>query len=396
MITKQEVEALLYQKLWDGPIVSFYLNLEEAGVTPPQFRERADGLLQNARHAISIYASSDRVRETKARAVTLDIERINAYLQEDFDPAGLRGLAIFASGASGLWKVVPLACPVTDGIVLQEQVYIRPLLQAMDDAPRCAITLVDREMGRFFLVDQNEVLEFHEVKDKVPGRIHARSRGGVTDKHVERHIDEKIHRHLHHMADMLEVIVQSQGVERVLIGGPPDVLAGFECLLPPTVRERLKGHIPNPLFPTLDVVLESARTVIHQTDNAEKKQLVEFAIQESAGEGLAVLGLEATLTTLYLKAARTLLLERDHARVPGFACQTCGRLCHAVVGHSCPSCGAPDIKAVTDLIEEAVKAALAENAEIRFVEGGLVPEWDQNLEGVAALLRFIPASPQSP
>jgi peptide subunit release factor 1 (eRF1) len=385
MLNQAQIESLIGLPDDGHPVVSLFLEVDGATDRDSSYVPRAEELVRAARAGL---LGQKTISASQRDDALTDLDRVVHFVREEFVRENHRGLVVFASRARRLWRVFPLFCRVKDRIVVEGHAYVRPLVQLMEDNPRCGVALVGREKGRLFVIEQGEVASQQEIADAVPGRIRPASRYGLADasRLLERHVDEQIHRHLRYMSAVLDTLVREEGLEYVLIGGPPDVLPEFRRTLTRKVRERIVGSIPIPLHLTPEEVLARSIASLQEARRAADETLIRDVLDEAGpnGERFATVGLAPTLDMLYRGAIQILVVGRDRA-VSGLLCRRCGRL--FAEGSICPVCGDTQPGEIQDLIEEAVDSALRGGAEVVFMEE--TPDWARR-GGIGALLRFLP------
>src|SRR5579875_1468423 len=124
------------------PVLSLFLDLDpEQFATAPARATQLRSLVDEANRAI---AANDSLDHDERKALKDDVERVESFLQSDDAPiSGARALAVFSSGAAGLFEAVPLAKPVAPRVVASRMVYVEPLV-ADEDADRWCVALVSR------------------------------------------------------------------------------------------------------------------------------------------------------------------------------------------------------------------------------------------------------------
>jgi peptide chain release factor subunit 1 len=169
--------------------------------------------------------------------------------------------------------------------------------------------------------------------------------------------------------------------QRLIFGGPREVVADFESKLHGYLKERLAGRIEVDVdTATPDQVLRKARPLLEELEEER-----ESAALERLGEGgRAALGLDEVLQALNERRVEYLLLDERFA-VPGTACPECGWL-RPDGERTCPVDGR-ELEQLDDLTEAAIELTLQQSAEILAVRRRR-EELHKRAGGVAALLRF--------
>jgi peptide subunit release factor 1 (eRF1) len=113
----------------------------------------------------------------------------------------------------------------------------------------------------------------------------------------------------------------------------------------------------------------------------ESEETVKLMRDRVSQDYLATAGFQSTLTALQEGKVDTLVIAEDQ-ELDGTRCSQCGFVFARELDF-CPYDGAPATNRV-NVVEEAVRMAEAQGAEVRFVPAATV----QDLRGVGALLRF--------
>lgn len=381
MITLGEMRELALFQPGSELVVSFYLNTDRRDRSPLRCAEVAHQLVREA----TAHCEDPALPPTITRRLQADLDRITQYVGAEFADIAAdreRGLAIFRCGARGLWRVFGLSSPVADLVRVEPMPYLRPLAEAVAGFPRAGVVLVDRKGARLFVIEMDAIRELDPIADDVPGRVKPGSRYGMSDSKIERYVDEQIERHLKHVSAAVDKMARSENLDRMLIGGAPDVVPALVRELSCEMQDRLAGRIePLMMIATPDEVLASAREALSNVVERERADLV-LEITESVGPGCrAAVGIDDTLLAIYRKSIRTLALER-RTEAAGWRCSVCCRLYRAP--GPCPECGG-QAECVCDLAEAALEEALRQGAGFAFVDNAcMLNPWD----GMAALLRF--------
>jgi peptide chain release factor subunit 1 len=316
------------------------------------------------------------------RSVTADLDRIAAWVKGGFDRSHVRGLAFFACSADGYFEVVESPLPVRNGIAVNHTPHVRPLEAILQAYERFAVVLVDKQRARLFRFELGELTEHTEVFDAVPRGVAQPGHPGQGSRgaHVQRHSDEVAHRHLKHAAEVAFTELQARPVDRVILGGPHEILAEFEGLLHPWIRDRVADRLAIPTTAGPDDVRQAALSVEAAVTRRDEAALVD-RLRDAVGTGTGAAGLDATLAALVERRV-DLLLVADGFEKEGWRCRSCRYL--GPVGRRCPVCS-NEMDLVEDVVEEAVEEALANKCRVQIVRENA----DLDVLGrVGALLRF--------
>ena len=103
-------------------------------------------MLKNARKPG--YVPMELTRE-QTNSLDGELDAIGQYISMDFRRSGARGLALFSCQTAGLWRVIPLAVPVENRLLIDRQPRIAPLSEIIDR--HGLIVATEDEMPRGFV-----------------------------------------------------------------------------------------------------------------------------------------------------------------------------------------------------------------------------------------------------
>lgn len=313
-----------------------------------------------------------------ARSVDGDLDRIGAWVRRGFDRSHVRGLAFFSCSASGFFEVVESPRPVRNEIVINHTPHVRQLETLVHEFERFAVVLVDRQRARLFRFELGQLTEHTEVFDSVPRR---HDQGGRSAANIQRHTDELAHRHLKHAAEMTFEELGAKPVDHLILGGPAQVVAEFEGLLHPYLKERVAARLSVMVTAAPEEVRQAALEVEDQVERRAERALVD-RLRNGVGSGNGgVAGLSGTLKALVERRVDTLLVSAGYED-QGWRCSSCRFL--ASRGRDCPLCGGA-MEQVDDVVEQAMEDALVNKCRVQVVRD--CADLDE-LGHIGALLRF--------
>jgi hypothetical protein len=108
-------------------------------------------------------AADERARDKFERNLTV--------IREAFETPEARrahGLAVFSSAASGLLRSFALPVPVEHRLVVDEELYLVPLVEAMERGRECLVVLMDSHRGRIFAATPSTARLLRELDELVP------------------------------------------------------------------------------------------------------------------------------------------------------------------------------------------------------------------------------------
>jgi peptide chain release factor subunit 1 len=247
----------------------------------------------------------------------------------------------------------------------------------LDTYPTTCTALLDFEKGRLFLAALGRIEEVTDVWDDVPGR---HDQGGWAQMRMQRHVDDRRHKHVKHVADALLRLQERRGFDHLVLAGTTEVVAELERELHDYVRRTVRARIVLPIGSPPQEILERSLELDEELERAREREAVE-RLRAGASGGAAVLGIDAVLAALWEARVEELVLDGD-LRFEGSACGACGRL--AASGGRCSACGSRTTS-VPDVVEAGVALALRQGSRVEtLVEDGLL----HDAGGIGAYLRF--------
>jgi peptide chain release factor subunit 1 len=371
---RDELRRLAELRLDRAVVLSLYLNLDPSEfATPPARATAIRSLIDEADRRIRERNGLDPADQTALQA---SFSRAKGFLEGELPTRGLHGLAVFACEQEGLFETVALPHSVGNRVALGHAPLIGPLAR-QERRERWCVTLIGRRDARIFRGSADGLREIDEVHDVVYGQ---HDQGGLSQARYQRGIEKEKDDHLKHTGEVLLGHFKRGPFQRLVLGGPREVVADFEGKLHHYLTERLAGRI------AVDVENSSAAEVLKAAQPCfdELEQRREQEALERVDEGSrAVVGLEQTLQALNERRVEVFVLDQAFS-APGTLCPRCGWLAADGVT-ACPVDGTEVVRC-EDLADAAIERAIQQSAEIlplRHREDGL-----EARGGIAALTRF--------
>lgn len=378
MITKYELESLRkYEARPESPVLSVYLHLE-----------RADGA--NAAHAMltklrqMLKTIEQTLSEPERHHFNADAESV---LQK-MDGYQLHGqsVVIFCDVSENFWRRYDLQAPVRNQSWWEETPHVRPLFELIEEYERFGVVLADKTHARLFTVFLGEIEEQHEafapaeVKHvKTPARDRLRSQANMQRK-AEMHAQW----HLKHVAEMLDRLTNTHGLDRLVLAGPVEATSVLRRLLPKRLRSRVVGTLTLPVHATAQQVQQETLKIEEQTERAEEIELVDELHTTAAKKTLAREGLLPTLKAVKEKRISQLVYAEGF-NPPGKECLNCSVLFPEDY-ESCTDCGG-SVRPMDDLLERMTEKVTAGDGKTEMVRG-LAAQRLQSNGGIGAFLRY--------
>jgi peptide chain release factor subunit 1 len=357
----------------DRPVVlSLYLDLDPSEfATPPARATAVRSLLDEAERRV-------RERNNLSHEDRMDLEatlrRASVFLERNLPTEGAHGVALFASEPVNLFEAIKLPRPVSNRVAIGRSPLVAPLAR-FERRERWCVALVSRRDARIFRGSPDGLREIEQIHDTVFGQ---HDQGGWSQARFARGIEKEKDDHLKNTGDALLRHFKSRPFQRLLLGGPNEVIKDFEGKLHGYLRDRVAGRIGVHVDGASPArVLEAARPVFEKVEREHEAK----ALERVGDRG--VTGIEEVIAALNERRVEVLLLDEQFSGVSGVRCSDCGLL--ATEGSSCPADGAPMVD-LDDLTDAAIELAVQQSAEVLAVRHNR--EALDSHGGAAALLRF--------
>jgi peptide chain release factor subunit 1 len=352
-------------------VLSLYLNLDPADfATPPARATAVRSLLDEADRQIRDRKGAPHEEKMELRAA---LERATEVLAGDLPTEGAHGLALFA--APDLLEVLKLPRPLPNRVAIRRSPLIAPLAR-LERRERWCVALVNRRAARILRGSHDGLREVDQVHDLVFGQ---HDQGGWSQARYQRGIEKEKEDHLKHTAEVLMRDFKRRPFERLIVGGPREVVAAFDSKLHGYLAERLAGRIDVDVeHSTVEQVLEAVQPRFDELEDAREAEAL-----ERLGETGAC-GLEDVLRALNERRVETLVAD-EQFEAPGTCCPADGWLGPAGV-EACPVDGTP-LERLDDLTDAAIELTIQQSAEILAIRRRR-EELADRADGIAALLRF--------
>ena len=357
----------------DRPVVlSLYLDLDPTEfATPPARATAVRSLLDEAERRVKERAG---LAHADRMALEGALERARNYLERELPTDGAHGVAVFASEPVDLFETVKLPRSVPSRVAIGRSPLVGPLAR-LERRERWCVALVSRRDARIFRGSPDGLREIGQIHDIVFGQ---HDQGGWSQARYQRGIEKEKADHLKRTAEVLLRHYKRRPFQRLITGGPREVVADFESRLHGYLSERLAGRIEVDVdTASPDQVLEAAQPRFDELEREREAEALERLGERGAW------GLGETLRALNERRVEMLLLDEQFS-APGTQCPECGWLGMADE-RRCPADGT-ELVALEDVTDAAIELALQQSAEMLAVRHDREALGGHG--GVAALLRF--------
>ena len=357
----------------DRPVVlSLYLNLDPSQfATPPARKTAVRSLVDEAERRLR---EGNELSHDDKKALQASLQRAASFLENDLPSDGAHGVALFASEPTDLFEALKLPRSVPNRVAIGRSPLVGPLAR-LAQRERWCVTLVNRRDARILRGSPDGLREVEQIHDDVSGQ---HDQGGWSQARFQRGIEKEKDDHLRDTGEALMRHFKRQPFEKLIVGGPREVVTDFEQKLHHYLRDRLVGRIEVDVERSnADQVLDAARPLIEKLEHGREREAL-----EKLGERGAC-GLDDVLPPLNERRVELLILDEQFGGVTGVQCLVCGWL--GLEGDTCPADGSPLVE-LDDLTEAMIELSVQQSADL------LAVHYERSaLEahgGAAALLRF--------
>src|SRR4029079_2610808 len=138
---------------------------------------------------------------------------------------------------------------------------------------RWCVALVNRRDARIFRGGPDGLRELEQMHDEV-SRHH--DQGGWSQARFQRSVEKEKDDHLKTTCDALLRHFKRQPFQRLILGGPREVVTDLETKLPHYLSERLAGRIEVDVeHSSADQVLDAARPLIEKLEQQREREALE-------------------------------------------------------------------------------------------------------------------------
>jgi len=375
VVTEGLLRELAGFRAANGCAISIYVDFDPAGPpTVPAEKSRFHARVDEARK-LAHRRASERGRECRY-ALEADFERIKGWADEQFDRDGARSLAVFASSADDLFRIVPLVQAVPDGWEVGPELWIAPLAGQVGAGEGALVAVVSRERGVLYQLHDGRLRETADDSTDVPGQ---HDQGGWSQARYQRHIENFVLRHLKAVGDDLEKTMHNRRPPLVMVA-PDELRSEIESTLSAEVRESIVGWVSADAHANEVELLQLVGPLLDEVRAREDEATLE-RWQERHGRGeKAAAGWKQTLEAASDARVEVLLVE-EGAHHKAWSCPKCGRV--YADGGKCPLDGTK-LEPRDDAVDLAIHHTVLHGGTFVRLGAGALGDAD----GIGAILRF--------
>lgn len=282
------------------PVISLYLNAQAD-------QHGRDNFEPFVRKEFAAVARTFESRSPERRSFEADAERIRAYLKDDVKPSS-NGLAIFAcAGKDEFFVPVQFDAPIErNQLYVGNQPHLYTLAKISDQYRSYAAVIADTNSARIFVFGMMKTIDRDRIES---AKISRTQMGGWSQARYQRHVENYYLKHVKEVVDALDRIVREENIEQIFFAGDEVVIPIIRDQLPAHLSRRvadiLRIDVRTPEWQIIDATLEAMR----EHDAKSDAELVNRLFDQYRAGGLAVVGLQRTLTALDFGQVDRLLLS---------------------------------------------------------------------------------------
>lgn len=313
----------------------------------------------------------------EAEHFELSMKMVHDLLEQN--PTQAEGICVFACAVVDFVRGHPLALPVPNEIYVGPSPYIRPLAELQDEYQTFALVACDNSSTRIYLVTNEQA----ELEERIQGGVknHVR-KGGWSQQRYSRRRDNQLQHYAREVAGVLDDLLRSHKLERVMLMGSAETMNEIERELPKPTAEMLIGKEAFDLHRSEEEMIDEAYKAYFAEEQGAEGRLWERIKNQYKRHGLAAVGATAVLEALQQGRVETAIVTRD-ADLSATQCRDCGTLVHGAPA-TCQKCGSTSVFPL-DLVDEIAKQAKRTSAHVEFSDA--IPGLTK-VGHIAALLRY--------
>jgi peptide chain release factor subunit 1 len=252
------------------------------------------------------------------------------------------------------------------------------------------VTLINRRDARFFIPRGGSQVGEHHFEEQLHDEVRGQHRqGGWSEANYERSIEADVDAHLRRCAERLYELWRSEKFDRLVLGGPHEVVTRFTADLHSDLRAgvldeaELAMHVNTTTAAEIDEALVPLRQ--RWRELAQWDALQRLLSTMDGRSGTAV-GVPETLTALGQRQVGSLVLG-PRADERGYECPQCGLLSVSQNGSHCEADGS-ELRSLHSLRAAMIRDAVLQDASVIVLDDYEDRPEIASFSGVGAILRY--------
>ena len=299
MVLAETLTRLAEFQSTGAPVLSLYLN------TQPDQHGR-DDFHRFLRKAFANVLRTYPARSAERDSLERDITRVNDYIDGNLERSA-NGVAMFACHAAGeLFEALQLAAPIDEHrLYVDRRPHLYPLARIDGRYTRYAVLLTSTNAARLYVVGDARILSAREVTNT---KIHKPQMGGWSQARYQRHAENFHAQHIREVVDVLEFVVRSESIERILLAGDAVAVPLLQSELTPQLSKMVVDVLHLDVATPEHEVLARTLEIMRMDDVRTDREKAAAAIDAYRSGGLGVVGVPDTLRALELGQVDELLM----------------------------------------------------------------------------------------
>lgn len=283
-----------------------------------------------------------------------------------------QSVAVFASYKNDFLKFAPLSIKIDNLLVVDSSPYLRPLARIQDEWESFTLILVSTNYAKIFSVSMGKISDTKKLSADI---MNKHKKGGQSQARFNRLRRGAVHAFLKEVIEAL----QKRADERIILAGPGQAKIQLKEMLPKNLSEKIVEVVDVDIDDEKKLLKKSIY-LISEREKRQSHDAVQHLKEEILKDGLAVYGLEETLSAVKSGQVELLIIQKNR-KIPGWICENC-QIVKKGNSKTCSNCG--KLTSQVDVLEEILEFAERTDAEIEFTDD----EEIEKLGHVGAILRF--------
>ena len=385
-LTQDAVQVLLDHPKGEGMIVSCYA---DTSVTEGFVSVWSQHLKNEARAIEQRLAEDQQAQARFARNLA-----VIRHALEELGAQRPRGMALFSAAERGFFRALPLSVPVKDRLVLDEALYLVPLLEAMHRQRRYLLVLTDSHRGRLYEAAWGHTHLLRQIDEDIPRR--QKSAGELWGKQQATIARHRENLQLHYRKELASAIAHAwpdAPFRGLIVLGDHKTIAALQAILPSPFENRIVHTGPHSWArkePTLDAEVQHVLGDVFRTHDARLMDELERRLHEHY---LLAAGPQEVINALrsgQVDYPGYVVLDPDRGEMAA-RCVRCASI-FTTMPATCPFCQGACEK--VNLWQEILVFAARHNITAHTVESS--PRLSRHGGVAAALSRSEPWEPAAP
>ncbi len=304
-----------------------------------------------------------KLNDVQIESVNKDIDNIINYLNDKLSVKE-KSLMIVSSSNSNVFEVIKFNSKVENILVIQNSVYLRPLIEAKSNQRKYGIILIDHGKAKIFERNFDSINELFSVENILTEERKNFGYEGRDERKNERKHETNINNHYKNVAQNLLDIDKDKKFNWIVLGGKQEIFNDFKKYLDNMLNEKIKTSVVIEPSANINKVKEKIKQTEVEMKNVFENNLLKKMNNEFYNDQKGVLGIKHVEEALEEGKVDTLIIKDDFHQ-KGRICKKCGFLTKEEIT-ICPRCN-NKMKRTVDISDDLIHDALKINANIEYV-----------------------------